>query len=84
MSMPAGISLAKPSTAVFGWSPRSRMLPPSAGDADDQRRNGLLTDEEVGRVLEAAGDGGDVAEAEHFACRFDRRLGRGFSPPTAA
>jgi hypothetical protein len=43
--------------------------------ADDQRRNALLTDEEVGRVLEAAGDGCDVAEAEHFACRFDWRLG---------
>jgi hypothetical protein len=44
-------------------------------DADAERSLAALADHEVGRVLEAAGDGGDVAEAKHAPVRFYRRFG---------
>ena len=46
-------------------------------DADAERRLAALAHEIVGRILEAARHGGDVAEAEGAPVRLDRRLGDG-------
>ena len=45
-----------------------------------ERRLAALAHEEVGRVLEAARHGRDVAEAEDAPVRLDRRLGDGPRP----
>ena len=46
-------------------------------DADPEGRLSALAHKIVGRILEAADDRGDVAEAEDAAVRLDGRLGHG-------
>ena len=75
-SMPCGTAFMKSAVAASTSLPSSRMLAPLAVTTP-MPSAGLPSwrTMKVRRIDEAVGDGGDVAEPEHPAVAFDRRLG---------